>query len=885
MVLRVLFNTMFLLWCGIACAQDLNYSHYTVDDGLPSAQVHDIVQDTYGNLWFSTDQGLSRYNGYEFKNYTTNDGLPDNLIFKFQKNRNGEIWASTLSKKLFSITGAEPKFKLYKYNHALTPLPEAFVTISYHVTENESVYMSFLNAHGYIYVDEKGRVVHNSVAASSLVLQSGMAIANDGHCFTYIKKAEERKIAGNWKHVISSLPRLICSDYTKGCYFESSGHAVFTNPREVIIQSATNKNILIPVSFEPISIGKLDGTHFWVGFRYGGIGIFDLNGNRIQTFLSNKSVTSLCIDHEGGYWFSTVNDGVYHAKDIRVLGFPLNTVGDNWVCALEKDSLDHLVVGAYNGNVYKIRNKKPICLYEPTIKKPALVTSNTHKSFVYFSSDFYFFNSYEKKSLLCFGLNPTCIYVHNKDTLVTGTYKGISIYRHKQPDIEINYETGFRVNDVCSYKNLFYLATNKGLYWLKPGGKKISHYFRLFAGKKMPTQKTSFITKPAFSTLVANSVAINKIEIKKDIIALATKGSGILLIQHNSLIRIDEKKGLSNNFVINLFWENQHCLWACTNSGLNRIKLNKGKLRSIEIFSTQNGLPGNEVTDIEIIHDTVWVGTRQGLCYFPLPILNEKKPEINYYLSISSFKINDYNRPLTNGCELSYNENRLEFGFSGKSFHESVPLVYRYKLDGLESKWNYSTSLTTVYSSLPPGTYTFILQAKGKNNSWKKGGQTFSFTIFPPFWKTWWFFIAVSITIALLIYLFFKFRILSYNRDITRELMRQILKRFNRKSAYVVFREQGKDIRILSSSIFYVMSEGNYIEIHTDSKKYVIRHKLGEFLNIVPDPLEYLRISRSCIVRIDRVQEKTKKTVTVKGVEIAVGETYIEQLQKIKFKV
>ena len=84
-------------------------------------------------------------------------------------------------------------------------------------------------------------------------------------------------------------------------------------------------------------------------------------------------------------------------------------------------------------------------------------------------------------------------------------------------------------------------------------------------------------------------------------------------------------------------------------------------------------------------------------------------------------------------------------------------------------------------------------------------------------------------------------------------------------------------------SINYVKADGNYIEIHTDKKKYVIRYKIGEFLGMVPDPLEYLRISRSYIIRLDKVQEKSKKDVTVAGEKITVGETYLDELEKIKF--
>ncbi|HYG51404.1 MAG TPA: two-component regulator propeller domain-containing protein, partial [Flavobacteriales bacterium] len=155
-----------ILPCVFLNAQDLNYYHYTVDDGLPSSQVDDIVQDNYGNLWFSTDHGLSRYNGYEFKNYTIADGLPSNSIFKFFKQPNGEIWATTFSKKVFIIQGKNPVFKPYPYNGVLASVPDPCITICMHVTKNNSLLMSFVNRPGYIHIDEKGKIISNTVEHS-----------------------------------------------------------------------------------------------------------------------------------------------------------------------------------------------------------------------------------------------------------------------------------------------------------------------------------------------------------------------------------------------------------------------------------------------------------------------------------------------------------------------------------------------------------------------------------------------------------------------------------------------------------------------------------------------------------------------------------------------
>jgi hypothetical protein len=848
----------FCLWSRIF-SQDLNYFHYSVDEGLPSSQVHDIIQDKYGNLWFSTDHGLSQYNGYTFENYTTNNGISDNIVFKFFKQANGDIWCTTFNKSLFSITGNKPVFKSYLFNKILTGLPDGFIANDLHVSNDGAVFVSVVGGVGYIHIDRNGEVVKNTIKRiEQFPYETVLVNENENGDFFFSKPLHEPKqVSGKWNKVIFSNQHNQGDDYLKACYFDEFNKGIFTNPRNILILNDKFDSINIPSKFEPISLGKLSGNRFWVGYRYGGIEIFDLNGQSLQTFLPGKSVTKLFVDHEGGYWFSTLNDGVFHARSsLSINVFSFAETANTWINSLCRDSKGNLIVGFYNGDVAKVSGKKIQPVYSSVTKKPAITCYDPLVKECYFSSDNKLFRAAGNKMLYDIKLFPLSFYVHKNDSILIAGYAGIKVkYKEKESYIS----TGFRVNDVCFYANKLYAATNKGLYMLKGSGLTIAN---------------------KDSILFASP--ISDVDEWGSKLVLATKGSGILIVQNNTVFQVRRKDGLSDDIVSEVYVENDSIVWACTNTGLNRIGFAKGKVSGVAIISNHNGLISNEVSDLEIMNDTVWVGTRQGLCFFPLTILKRESVDRDYFLDINTFKVNDkiYRK---SHFDLSYFENRIEFGFKAVSFFEFSPILYRYKLNGLETKWNYSRALSIVYSSLPPGSYSFLLQARGDNHTWIKGEQVFSFIIHPPFWKTGWFIASVLIFVGILIYLFFKFKILSYNRDITRELLRQLLKHIKGKSGYVVFREQGKDIRILSQSIVYVKAEGNYIEIYCDSKKYVIRYKISEFLELVPDPLEYLRINRSYIIRLDKVQEKSKKDVTIDGKKIMVGETYLDQLEKIKF--
>ena len=166
----------------------------------------------------------------------------------------------------------------------------------------------------------------------------------------------------------------------------------------------------------------------------------------------------------------------------------------------------------------------------------------------------------------------------------------------------------------------------------------------------------------------------------------------------------------------------------------------------------------------------------------------------------------------------------------------------------------------------------------------KTGRRTSLFSelgIAPPFYKTRSFIVIVIVLLVLLVYSFFRFRILTYNQEIIRELLRQLLKRVKKKTSYFIVRCNGKDVKINSSDVLFVQASGNYVEIHTLNGKYLIREKISNFIELTPDPIEYIRISRSCVVRIDKIQEKGKDMVRINDTEIKVGVTYLPLLSHL----
>jgi len=85
-------------------AQNISFKQITIDDGLSNNRVYDIIQDSTGFIWLATDDGLNRFDGYNFKvfRHKANDknSLSNNSVWALFEDRAGFIWLGTKSGEL-----------------------------------------------------------------------------------------------------------------------------------------------------------------------------------------------------------------------------------------------------------------------------------------------------------------------------------------------------------------------------------------------------------------------------------------------------------------------------------------------------------------------------------------------------------------------------------------------------------------------------------------------------------------------------------------------------------------------------------------------------------------------------------------------------------------
>lgn len=136
---------------------DPTFIRYTTKNGLPSNVILDIIEDDFGNLWLSTNKGLSRFTPSTsiFKNYDTSDGLLDNefndgALFK---GTDGELFfgadkglnifrPENLKDNLYVPPIVFTDFQIFTHSVPVGPWRDGVTILKRPITETEEIELS-----------------------------------------------------------------------------------------------------------------------------------------------------------------------------------------------------------------------------------------------------------------------------------------------------------------------------------------------------------------------------------------------------------------------------------------------------------------------------------------------------------------------------------------------------------------------------------------------------------------------------------------------------------------------------------------------------------------------------------------------------------------------
>ena len=739
---------------GVSKYDGKNFTHYTKKEGLRNDAVKSILEDKYGNIWFGTNGGgVTKFDGKYFTHFTEKEGLSNNSVLCSIEDKHGNIW--------FGTNGGVSKYNGKNFTH---------FTEKEGLSKN-SVFCSVEDKHGNIWFGTEGGVSKYDGKSFTHFTEREGLINNDVLC------SLEDKQGNIWFG-------------TKGGVSKYNGNN-FTNFTEK--EGLSNNFVLC-------SREDKQGNIWFC--TYGG-GITKYDGNNFTNFtetegLSNNYVLSSLEDNSGNIWFGTNGGGVskYDGKSFTHFT-EKEGLSNNIVMSSLEDKSGNIWLSTYRAGISKydgksfthftekegLSNNSVFCSLED---KYGNIWFGTLDSGVTKYDGKYFTHFTEKE-----GLSNNSVFCSVEDkhgNIWFGTNAGVSKFNGKS---FTNYteKQGLSNNVVyCS------LEDKQGNLWFGTKGGGVSK----FDGQRF----THFTEKEGLSN---NFVCCSVID-KYENIWFGTNGGGVLKYDGKNFTQFTEKEGMGNNCVYSCLEDKSGNLWFGTRFGLSKLTLSNlnESLKGVKTKSSKNtsvlfknysyddGFLGIGCTINSICETkdgTIWTGTNDRLSVYHsegqitdtvaptirltgIDLFNEKINWIDLEkqkdstltldngVSISEIKFNGVSKwySVPENLSLAFNNNYISFNFIGITMTNPKKVKYKYQLEGIDENWSALTNKTEAsYGNLPHGDYTFKVKAMN-SEGYYSNELSYTFTIRPPWWKTWWFRTLVGLLFISSIVFYIKWR-------------------------------------------------------------------------------------------------------------------------------
>ncbi|WP_179213316.1 sensor histidine kinase [Ekhidna lutea] len=690
-------------------AQLTSKVNYTIDDGLPSNMVYCVQQDSTGFMWFGTDAGLSRFDGYEFINFSLADGLPDTEILNFFKDSKSRIWFYTLNgkigflhkNKIFSSTNTE-WLKDLDFNGRITSIVEF----------NDKIYFA---AH-----DSKIKILEGGDVQTVDLIKSfpySICACNDQILLfgqSSIKSLVTSKVFDFRKKGLRINYFTYPTCFENIVYSIDRGHL-----NNAILTFDTKKWELrrnpLPIRNRILSIGSYKKSPV-VFSRNGSFGAhLQSDSLHFREHTNFKSPASMYFDNQNNTWITSLEKGVYFAPENNI-----KEISDyTFVTALNRIN-NHLYVAHEKNRITQINKEGQ----ESTIQQFA-------------KKNWLFFISKDSINRLWVGRDDG-IYVDGENI----SYNAISIYHTDARSIlgsrnsylefsddlknTVKKEIFSYILDIDKYRDTLLLATHNGLLYFENDS-------------IIPFLKSDL-----------SFVRVNQMEVdKKNRLWLATGGKGLIRIGGESPLSLSTDHGLISNS-INKILIVDSTLWLVSPKGIMKVNFQESN-PEILILDKLNGLTHEKINAIEWFNGQIYIGTNAGLLAFPDSINLKERNDFHFFIS----GIYDDERSLTN--KFDYGSGSLQVEFKALNYKNQSSLSYQYQLltnkDSISNNHWINSDINKVnFSTLRPNEYTFYVRAKTKNSRWSPPIK-YEFEVIPLFWQKLSFQTALLLTLLTIIFL------------------------------------------------------------------------------------------------------------------------------------
>jgi len=775
---KFFFSIIFFL-LSLSLFSQYRIKHIGLEQGLSQSSVHCIFKDTDGLMWFGTQDGLNRFDGYSFKifHHDKNDSttISDDFVLEIIEDNTNNLWVCTrnglnrFDKKTETFTRIflEGMDKNYYHN----------------------IFRSFFK-------DNNGDLVFHSVGKTGIAL-----IGDDGN---FQIKSEPSQF---WKHDIfcyDSNGNIFISD-SLGIWFYEYKNNSYAKPKELFLPAITNlhvtamtvsnknqlwvgeKNKLHVINIEnkkhqtlslPLElIQRISESHdgnYWVGGE-NGICVLDSQLNSITLLknspedekdLTSYSFTQIYHDRNGLVWLGTSDNGlsVFNPQKIfttfKMKKNDKNSLSDNSVWSIFQNG-KRLFIGTNSGlNVFFLNSEnffnykkfednilsKQILPYELlafntraiTIDKSEniwiggskgimvldlsgkiLKTFTTENSGLSHNNIFHLLTTKDGSIWIS---TPFCLNRYNPKTNSFEIYKNDS----SNNSLPVNYI----ISTMEDQGGILWISTSNGLSLFNPNTKVFKNHLSEYNSKK------------SLSYNIVSSV----LEDKRGRIWVSTLGGGINFFDREKEIftSYTTADGLLNNVIYGIVEDEKGTLWMSSNRGISSFN------PDTKVFSNYNvndGIVSNEFSQNSFFKNDngeIFFGSPEGLLIFNPDELIEQNilPKLVLTgVSVNYRKIIPYEIARKKSIDLFYGDKTISFEFAEPDFINAEKISYSFLLEGFNKKWvevNSGQRIAT-FTNLPYRKFKFKVRTKKNNNRWSEPALNITVNVIPPFWMRGWF--------------------------------------------------------------------------------------------------------------------------------------------------
>ncbi len=778
-------------------------------DGLAGNDVRSILQDSKGFMWFATDNGLQKYDGYSFTSYHHNPAdsqsiSSDNLLSILQDRQNN-IWAmpffsgfnrfDPITNKSIRISELNPENFKQLFLAKTLCLDSTGNIWLIGTTNIACYYWKTKQLVFYDHIFPKGFSPY-FMAAQYDPKRNQLWLTDPNHGICLFDLALNKLFfhddnPKNLSPLTTQLkPTNLYLDKKENLWvYGIEGHLVKYN-----LASNSCVSYHLPEASSLSTIMEDSRGNVWLGTeRFGLIRYTPANDSFVAmpsgtiSFNGPPSTSSaircLCEDKEGDIWVGTDKGiGIFNPYKQQFQFLKNNPVEKFAAAGYEtmdflQSAGGELLVASWGGGLalfdpqlhfqryFVHQNGIPGSLAEPGSRAWTMIDEPDGKILIGCQHGFVTAIDPASKSLVNFhpkGLdNHTIISMRSdkQQIIWMALYSGIAKWDRKN-NKAIRYRKFFPYQGIDSATATDLLPDNHGNVWVGTFGLGLQKF------DLSSNRFTEIFVPEKNNNHSISSASINCIiPLNDSMMAIGTSSGGIDILNTKlkTFLSINTADGLPSNTVSALYFTPPSTLWATVGSFLCKVNLSNNRVTR---FGSQDGIEQLDFSSCHRmyrLHDgRLLAGYKGGFLQFCPDSLKAGGPPSN--VTITGIKV--FDRQLSgdslfeksNTLSLSYRENFLTIQFASLSYWESNRINYYYKLQGIDNDWvNGQGQRFATYTNLRGGKYTFSVKCENSDAISSNVITTMTLIIHPPFWQTWWFEVLLVLIVAAGLYLLYRY--------------------------------------------------------------------------------------------------------------------------------